>query len=126
MADWFSATAVRQVLVEELGDGRFVDPVQPKTLAAHPPRKVRDAVHVTGDGVRRVPAVGQVPLERNVRPELPISKPVEVVATRTMNCAHGGLLKWDRHCTRTPKLCLGLRRCTPVRLDELLLVEVYA
>ena len=85
--------------VEELGDRLFVDPVQSQASAAHPTREMRDAGNVARNCVRGVPALGQVQLERfNVRADRPVSKPVDVLAQRTVNDAHGGLQKWDHQC----------------------------
>ncbi|HEY8709207.1 MAG TPA: hypothetical protein VIM34_14560 [Burkholderiaceae bacterium] len=60
-----STCATRQVVVKKYGDRDFVDPAQRQPPGADPAREVRHLGDVAGNGVRRVPALGQVTLERN-------------------------------------------------------------
>jgi len=100
------ALTARQVLVEELGNSALVDASNVQTSAVDPLAEMGDAAHAVGERGRCVPSVGQVLLERiNVRRERPSAKPVDP-AERWLDVAQGGLLKWDHHWTRPPKLCL--------------------
>ena len=94
------AVAAREVLVEELGDRPFVDPVQPQASAACPACEMRDAGQVGSAGGYGVPALREVPLEcMHVRADRPVGDPVDANAAGTVNDAHGGLQKWAHQCT---------------------------
>jgi len=108
-----SASATRQVVVKEDGDRDFVDPGQRQPPGADPARKVRHLSDVAGNGVRGVPALGQVMLERDgVRPDGTGGEPIDLDDARVLSGIHGDLQKWDHQCAPTPKLC-PVRRVTP-------------
>ncbi|HOY34841.1 MAG TPA: hypothetical protein PLG32_06850 [Piscinibacter sp.] len=74
-----STRAARQVVVKEDGDRDFVDPGQRQSPRADPAREVRHFSDVAGNGVRGVPALGQVTLERGgVRPDGTSGEPIDL------------------------------------------------
>jgi hypothetical protein len=74
-----STRAARQVIVKEDGDRDFVDPGQRQPPGADPAREVRHLSDVAGNGVRGVPALGQVTLERGgVRPDGTGGEPIDL------------------------------------------------
>ena len=101
-----SASAARKVVVKEDGDRDFVDPAQWQPPGAYPAREVRHLSEVTGNGVRSVPALGQVTLESDgVRPDGTGGEPIDLDDARVLSGIHGDHQKWDHQCAPKPKLC---------------------
>ena len=108
-----STRATRQVIVKEDGDRDFVDPGQRQPPGADPVREVRHLSDVARNGVRGVPALGQVTLERGgVGPDRTGGEPVNLNDARVLSGIHGDLQKWDHQCAPKPKLCPALRMTT--------------
>ena len=64
---------------KKYGDRNFVDPGQRQTPGADPAREVRHLSDVAGYGMRGVPALGQVTLERDgVRPDGTGGEPINL------------------------------------------------
>src|SRR3982751_3707598 len=99
--------------VEEVGDCHFVDLAQLQALALNPSSEVRDVCQIADNCARRIPALGQVLLERiNVRRDRTFDQPAEVDDTNMAIDTHGGLLKWENQCTRASRLCPVQDRAT--------------
>ena len=83
-----------------------------------PAREVRYLSDVAGNGVRGVPALGQVTLERDdVGPDGAGGEPIELNDARVLSGIHGDLRKWVPQCAPTPKLC-PVQRMTTRRIPR--------
>ena len=109
----FGATAARKMLVEKLGDGRFVDALNAHATLAKPLHEVGNATQAVAERARRASALDEVLLVGlPVRRERTLVKPVDAADPRRLGCSHSGLLKWEDHWTRMQKLGLELRSST--------------
>jgi hypothetical protein len=119
----FGATAARKMLVEELGDGRLIDVPNAHATLAKPLHEVGHATQAIAERTRRAGAGDEVLLVcLAVRRERTLVEPIDAADPRRLDCSHSGLLKWDDHWTRMPKLCLELRSAllpsAPLRLRD--------
>jgi hypothetical protein len=104
-SDRAGAPALRQMLVEELSNQYWVDPL-PTVPEVRPSGEMRDAAKISLDRLCSVPALVQVLLERtNAWPDRPVGETVYVSAMGAANDVHGDLQKWDHHCIYRRELC---------------------
>jgi hypothetical protein len=98
-SDRAGALALRQMLVEELSDQHFVDPLPPTVPEVRPSGEMRDAAKIGNDRLCSVLALAHVLFVRtNAWPDRPVGEKVYVSAVGAANDAHGDLQKWDHHC----------------------------
>ena len=104
------ATAVRQVLVQELRDSALIEPLGRQPAQCHPMREVRHGAEAAGDGVGRVAAIPQPrDVRRNMLGQRAVEQPAAHRRVQRGDLGHGGLQKWRRRAAATADLCTAQR-----------------